>query len=96
MSFNYLCNPDTLNNGRRLLLTEFKKRLLLRCIYHFELDLINNMDHMRISDTEPSSVILGRTMYFEKLKSDAPKVQKQAEAKWDRVIIPQNYNFNQF
>ena len=33
---------------------EYKKRLLLRCIHHFTADLINNMDHMRISGTEPS------------------------------------------
>ena len=26
-----------------------KKRLLLRCKHHFKSDLINNMDHMRIS-----------------------------------------------
>ena len=36
----------------------YEKRLLLRCIHHFNSDLINNMDHMRISGTEPSSVIL--------------------------------------
>ena len=30
---------------------EYKKRLLLRCIHHFK--SINNMDHMRISGTEP-------------------------------------------
>ena len=36
----------------------YKKRLLLRCIHHFKSDLIYNMDHMRISVTEPSSVIL--------------------------------------
>ena len=36
---------------------EYKKRLLLRCIHHFKSDWINNMDHMRISGTEPSSVI---------------------------------------
>ena len=35
-----------------------KKRLQLRCIHHFKSDLINNMDHMRISGTESSSVIL--------------------------------------
>ena len=35
---------------------EYEKRLLLRCIHHFKSDLINNMDHMRISGTEPSSV----------------------------------------
>ena len=54
------------------------------------------MDHMRSSGTEPSSVILSQTMYFKKLKSDNPKVSKQAEAKRDGVINPQNYNFNQF
>ena len=36
--------------------------LLLRCLHHFESDLINNMDHMRISGTQPSSVILSQTM----------------------------------
>ena len=40
---------------------EYKKRLLLRCIHHFKSDLINNTDHMRISGTEPSSVILSQT-----------------------------------
>ena len=54
------------------------------------------MDHMRISGTEPSSVILSQRMKFEKLKSDDPKVPKQAEAKRDGVINPQNYNFSQF
>ena len=33
------------------------ERLLLRCIHHFESDLINNMDHMRISDTEQWTLI---------------------------------------
>ena len=54
------------------------------------------MDHMRMSGTEPSSVILDQTMKFKKLKSDDPKVPKQAKAKRDGVINPQNYNFNQF
>ena len=36
----------------------YKKRLLLRCIHHFISDSINNVDHMSISGTEPSSVIL--------------------------------------
>ena len=35
---------------------KYEKRLLLRCIHHFKSDLINNMDHMRISGNEPSSV----------------------------------------
>ena len=57
---------------------------------------MNNMDHMRISGTEPSSVILSQTMKFKKLKRDDPKVPKEAEAKRDGVINPQNYNFSQF
>ena len=32
---------------------KYKKRLLIRCIHHFKSDLINNMDHMFISGTEP-------------------------------------------
>ena len=51
---------------------------------------------MCISGNEPSSVILSQTMSFKKLQSDDPKVPKQAEAKRDGVINPQNYNFNQF
>ena len=53
------------------------------------------MDHMRISGTEPSSVILSQ-ICSKKLKSNDQKVPKQAEAKRDGVINPQNYNFNQF
>ena len=44
----------------------------------FKSDSINNMDHMRISGTEPSSVILSQTKSFKKLKGDA---QKSAENK---------------
>ena len=62
----------------------YKKILLPRCIHHFKPDLINNMDHMRILVTEPSSVILSQTKKFKKMKSDAPKVPKQAKAKRDR------------
>ena len=42
-------------------IVEIKKRLLPRCIHHFKSDLINSMDHMRISGIEPSSVILSQT-----------------------------------
>ena len=35
-----------------------KRDFLLRCMHHFKSALINNMDHMRISGIEPSSVIL--------------------------------------
>ena len=48
---------------------------------------------MRISGTEPSSVILSQTVKFKKLKSDDQKLPKQAEAKRDGVINPQNYNY---
>ena len=50
---------------------------------------------MRISGTEPSSVILSQTKYFKKVKIDANKVPKQAKYIRDGVINPQNYNFNQ-
>ena len=46
---------------RELFVKKYQKRLLLRCKHHFKSDLIYNMDHMRISGTEPSSVILGQT-----------------------------------
>ena len=50
------------------------------------------MDHMRISGTEASSVILSQTKSFKKFKRDAQKVSKHAKAKRDGVINPQNYN----
>ena len=75
---------------------KYEKRLLLRCMHHFKSDLINNMDHMRISGTETLSVILIQTKLFKKLKSVDQKVSNQALAKWDGVINPQNYNFSQF
>ena len=56
-------------------------------------DSINNMDHMRISGNEPSSVILDQTSSL-KVENEGPKVPKQAEAKRDGVINQQNYNFN--
>ena len=49
---------------------------------------------MRISGTEPSSVILSQTCSITSLKSNDRKVPKQAEAKRDGVINPTNYNFN--
>ena len=59
-------------------------------------DLINLIGHMRISGTEPSSVILSQKEVNEKLKNDAPKVPNQAKAKRDGGINSQNYNFSQF
>ena len=40
---------------------EIQKRLLLKRIHQFKSDWINDMDRMRISGTEPSSVILIHT-----------------------------------
>ena len=48
---------------------------------------------MRISGTEPSSVILSQTVKFKKLKSGDQKLPKQAEAKWDGVINPKKLQF---
>ena len=48
------------------------------------------------SGNELSSVILSQTKWVQKLKMSARKCQKQAEAKRDDVINPQNYNFNQY
>ena len=47
----------------------------------FNLILFNNMDHMRISGTEPSSVILSQTQSFIKVKSDAKKCQNKVKQK---------------
>ena len=54
---------------------QYEKRLLLRCIHPFKSDLINDMDHMRISGKEPSSVILSQTKWFQTLKMIAQKCQ---------------------
>ena len=43
-------------------LKKYKKRLLRRCIHHFKSDLIDNMEHMRILGTKPSSVILSQVV----------------------------------
>ena len=41
---------------------------------------------MPISGTDPSSVIYCQTKWLQKLKSDDPKMPKQAEDKRDGVI----------
>ena len=48
------------NSYCKYLLLELKKRLLLWCIHNFKSALINDMDHGRISGTEPLSVILSQ------------------------------------
>ena len=65
-------------------------RDLLRCIHHFKSDLVYNMDHMRISGIEPSSVILSQRKKLKRLKNNVPKVPKEAKTKRDGVINPQN------
>ena len=59
---------------------------LLRCIHHFKSDLINIMDHMRITCNGPLAVILGHNSL--KVENGGPKVPKQADAKRDGVINP--------
>ena len=63
------------------LVYKYEKRLLLRCIHHFKSDLINKVDHMRISGTEPSSVVLSQTMMMQKLKIIAQKCQNKLKPK---------------
>ena len=58
---------------------------------------MNNMDHMRISGTGPSSVIISKIKkVVKKLKSDVQKCKNQAKAQRNGVINPQSYNFSQF
>ena len=47
------------------------------------------MDHIRISGNEPSSVSFAKQSSFKNRNID-PKMSKQAEAKRDGVIKPQN------
>ena len=75
---------------------KYKKRLLLRYIHNFKSDVNNNMDYMRFSGTELSSVILSQQCDIKGLNVISQMCQKQVKAKRDSVINPQNYNFNQF
>ena len=58
---------------------KYKKRILLRCIHHFKSDLSKNMDHMHISGTEPSSVILIQKKYFQKSKNSVQYSERNSE-----------------
>ena len=58
-----------------------KNRLLLRCIHHFKSGWIYNMDHMRISGTEPSSVSLSQTKRFKIWRIDAQECQNKVKPK---------------
>ena len=50
-------------------------------MHHFKSDLINNMDHMRISGIEPSSVILSLRKKLKKVKKNAKKYRKKLKPK---------------
>ena len=51
-------------------------------VYIFlESDKITNMDHMRISGTEPSSVVLSQKKELSKVKRDTQKCQNKLEQK---------------
>ena len=56
------------------MLAKYEKRLLLIYIHNFKSDLINVMNRMRISDTEPSSAVkrwkLMPQKYQDKLKTN--------------------------
>ena len=63
----------------------------MTCTHHFITDLINKMDHMRISGTEPSSMILSQRKKFQKFERDT--FTKRAKTSWsekDSVINLQN------
>ena len=60
---SYICS----STFSLFLYLKYKKRLL-SYIHHFKSDLIYNMDHMRISGTEPLSVILSQIKYLKKWK----------------------------
>ena len=61
---------------------------------HFKTDLIKTMDHMRISGTEPSSMILSQKSSFKSLKVVSQKCKNKLKPK-EMYINQQNYNFNQ-
>ena len=68
------------------------KILLLTCIHHFKSDLSNDMDHIRIPGTEPSSVTLiqrkWKTFWKVKMKNFAAQVQGICNVVTVTVIVP--------
>ena len=65
-----------------------KKKLLLRCLYHFKSDFINNIDHVRISENEPSSVMLSQTKWFQSWQNwpESAKTSWSKKGKCNRHI----------
>ena len=62
----------------------------------FKSDLIDDTDHMHISGTTPSSVVLSQTRLFKIFGSDIKKCQNRLNPKIDGVINPQNNTFTPF
>ena len=89
VELSYMCprgrlGPPAVTLTKQL---KYEQRLLLRCIHHFKSDLVYNMDHMRISGIEPSSVILIQRKKLKRLKINVTTVPK---AKRNGSINPQN------
>ena len=59
VELGYMCPRGLLGPPAKTVTKKLKheKTLLLKCTHHFKSDLISIMDDMRISGTEPSSVI---------------------------------------
>ena len=51
------------------------------------------MNHMRISGTEPSSVILSQTRELKNMRNNVKSAKKEGKTKRDGVINPEYYNF---
>ena len=58
---------------------KYKMKFLLRLIHHFKTDLINNMDHMRISGTDQWS--LTKQSSFKNLKVLSQKCPNKLKPK---------------
>ena len=65
MCLRGLSGPPAVTITKKL---KYVKKLLLRCIHHFISDLINNMDHMRISGTDPRQWFLAKQSSFKSWK----------------------------
>ena len=73
--------PFQIHAAATFILLIYIEKLRLRCTHNFKSDLINNMDHMRISGNELSSVILRQTLQFQKLKILIRKCQNKLKLK---------------
>ena len=60
---------------------QYSKKWEMTTFYAYLQHLINNMVHMRVSDNEPSSVILSQRKLFQKLKMMVRKCQNKLKSK---------------